>query len=180
MCSDCSENLHAIKTIIITTPKKFLEVGGFSTYFFGTWRFFHPFIKKADFLKKIAKKNVKIENFDFAPKWYFLVGLCLNHTWVPGNAISEHMGTLWRVRSESSWYPFRAKIVIFSRKSEKKCRKQTKKSNFQIFRKVIFFDGIVFKPYLGAWKCDFRALSGHLGTLRGVRVSQDGTFLEQK
>ena len=32
--SDCSENLHAVKTIIITTPKKKLGVGGFSTYFF--------------------------------------------------------------------------------------------------------------------------------------------------
>ena len=33
--SDCSENLHTVKTIIITTPKKNLGVGGFSTYFLG-------------------------------------------------------------------------------------------------------------------------------------------------
>ncbi len=33
-CSDCSKNLHAIKTIIITIPKTFFWVGGFSTYFF--------------------------------------------------------------------------------------------------------------------------------------------------
>ena len=44
ICSDCSENLHTVKTIIITTPKTFLGVGGFSTYFFGHihfWSLFH-------------------------------------------------------------------------------------------------------------------------------------------
>ena len=143
MCSDCSENLHAVKTIIITTPKKFLEVGGFSTYFFGTWRFFHPFIKKADFLKKIAKKKVsKSKILILLQNVIFLVGLCLNHTWVPGNAISEHMGTLWRVRSESSWYPFRAKIVIFSRKSGKNVEKNPKNWIFKFSEKWYFSMGL--------------------------------------
>ena len=44
ICSDCSENLHTVKTIIITTPKTFLGVGGFSTNFFGHihfWSLFH-------------------------------------------------------------------------------------------------------------------------------------------
>ena len=45
---------------------------------------------------------------------------------------------------------------------------------------MLFFDGIMFKSYLGAWKCDFRSPSGHLGTPWRVRVREADHFLEQK